>query len=159
MTGKKLLDMILTGVSLLTTLLVVGMFYYTEKVYKKPPIDEEKEKALLLSEKTEKTLPTIFKVDKMIVSLSNKIEQNQRMHWLEIEVNLELFKGDDLEFVKAYLPVIQDRIISTSSKMPPDEINTLSGKLILEERLKNEFNKALNKKAVYKIYFSKFIVQ
>ena len=81
------------------------------------------------------------------------------MRWLEVEVNLELFKSEDLEFVKAYLPAIQDRIIETTSKMGPDDINTISGKVILEERLKNEFNRVLGKKSVVKIYFSKFIVQ
>lgn len=160
MTGKKLFDMILTGVSLLTTVAVIGLFYYTEKMYVKPPIDEEKEKAELFAQKAEKGLPTIYKVDKMTVSLSNKEDRpNQRMHWLEVEVNLELFKDSDQGLIKAYLPAIQDRIIETTSKMGPDEINTLSGKVILEERLKNEFNRVLKKKAVMRIYFSKFIVQ
>jgi flagellar FliL protein len=81
------------------------------------------------------------------------------MRWLEVEVNLELFKEEDLGFVKAYLAAVQDRIIEITSKMGPDEINTVSGKVLLEERLKNEFNRVLKKKVVYKIYFSKFIVQ
>ena len=152
--------MILTGLSLLTTVAVVGLFYWTEKIYVKPPIDEAKEKAELFSQKDAKTLPTIFKVEKMTVSLSPKDESKaSRMRWLEVEVNLELFKAEDLETVKAYLPAIQDRIIETTSKMGPDEINTLSGKVILEERLKNEFNRVLKKKLIIKIYFSKFIVQ
>lgn len=160
MTGKKLFDMILTGLTLLTTLAVIGLFYYTEKIYVKPPINEEAEKAELFSNKADKVLPTIFKVEKMIVSLSPKEDTKiQRMRWLEVEVNLELFKTEDLEFVKAYLPAIQDRIIETTSKMGPDDINTISGKVILEERLKNEFNRVLGKKSVVKIYFSKFIVQ
>jgi flagellar FliL protein len=152
--------MILTGVSLLTTLAVIGLFYYTEKVYKKPPIDENKERDALFKEKNTKSLPYIYKIDKMTVSLipidPNK---NQRMRWLEVEVNLELFKEEDLGFVKAYLAAVQDRIIEITSKMGPDEINTVSGKVLLEERLKNEFNRVLKKKVVYKIYFSKFIVQ
>jgi flagellar FliL protein len=160
MTGKKLFDMILTGVSLLTTIAVVGLFYWTEKVYKKPPIDENKEKEALFKDSTAKTLPALYKIDKMTVSLSPKDEnKNQRMRWLEVEVNLALFKESDQGVIKAYLPVVQDRIITVTSKMGPDEINTISGKVILEDRLKNEINKALDKKIVKNIYFSKFIVQ
>ena len=69
MTGKKLFDMILTGLTLLTTLAVIGLFYYTEKIYVKPPINEEAEKAELFANKAEKSLPTIFKVEKMVVRL------------------------------------------------------------------------------------------
>lgn len=160
MTGKKLFDMILTGVSLLTTLAVIGLFYYTEKVYKKPPIDENKEKAALFNEKAAKSLPTLFKIDKMIISLvPSDPNKNQRMRWLEVEVNLELFKDSDSGFVKAYLPAVQDRIIEITSKMGPDDLNTVTGKVLLEERLKNEINRVLKKKVVYKIYFSRFTIQ
>lgn len=160
MTGKKMFDMILTGLSLLTTIAVIGLFYYTEKMYVKPPINEEEEKARLLKENHSKTMPVLFKVDKMTVSLSpNEAKLNQRMHWLEIEASFALFKEDDQGVMKAYLPIVQDRIISVTSKMGPDEINTVSGKVVLEERLKNEINKSLNKKIVRSIYFSKFVVQ
>ena len=69
MTGKKLIDMILLGVMVLATLAVVGLFYYTEKVYKKPPIDEAAMKAELLNTVDSKAIPTFFKVDKMTISL------------------------------------------------------------------------------------------
>ena len=72
MTGKKLIDTILLGVMMLATLSVVGLFYYTEKMYKKPPIDEHAEKASLLNSVEAKGIPTFFKVDKMTVSLIPK---------------------------------------------------------------------------------------
>jgi flagellar FliL protein len=160
MTGKKLIDTILTLVSLLTTLAVLGLFYYTEKIYKKPPIDENKEKEALFKETNKKTLPFLYKIDKMTISLSSENEKNnQRMHWLEVELSLALFKEEDQGFVKAYQALVLDRIIGVTSKMGKDEINTLSGKVILEDRLKNEINKILEKKVVKNIYFSKFIVQ
>lgn len=160
MTGKKLIDMILTALSLVTTLAVIGLFYYTEKMYVKPPINEDKEKEELFSQKASKVLPYLFKVDKLIVSLvPSDPTKIQRMRWLEVEVNLEVFKEADVGYVKAYLPAIQDRIIEVSSKMGPDEINTVSGKVLLEERLKTEFNRVLKKKIVKNIYFSRFIVQ
>lgn len=160
MTGKKLVDMILLGLMLLSTLAVVGLFYYTEKVYKRPPIDENAEKAALMEEVDSKTIPTFFKVDKMTISLTPKNESlNARMRWLEIEIHFVVFEPDDAGIMKAYLPVVQDRIIDITSKMGPEELNSLSGKMILEDRLKREINKALKKTIVKNVFFASFIVQ
>lgn len=160
MTGKKLIDMILLGVMVLATLAVVGLFYYTEKIYKKPPIDEAALKTELLNSVDAKAVPTFFKVDKMIVSLIPKNEAaNSRMRWLEIEMHLVLFEASDLEAMKVNLPVVQDRIIDIASKMGADELNSLSGKILLEDRLKREINKALHKPIVKNIFFASFIVQ
>jgi len=160
MTGKKMLDTILVGVMMLSTLGVIGLFYYTEKVYVKPPIDENKEKESLLTETPPNSLPVFFKVDKMIVSLTPNVEyKNERMRWLEIEVSFQLFKESESEMMKENLPMIQDKIISLTSKMPIDDLNSVSGKVLLEDRLKNAVNKGLGKKTVKGIYFTRFIVQ
>ncbi|NOT78524.1 MAG: hypothetical protein HOP07_05925 [Bacteriovoracaceae bacterium] len=160
MTGKKILDFILLGVMILATLAVTGLFYYTEKMYKRPPIDENAEKAALFSTVDAKAIPTFFKVEKMIVSLIPKNEApNSRMRWLEIEIHLVLFESKDLETMKTYLPLVQDRIIDITSKMGPDELNSLSGKILLEDRLKREINHSLNRPVVKNIFFASFIVQ
>lgn len=160
MTGKKLFDNILLGVMLLSTLAVAGLFYYTEKVYKRPPINEEAEKTALMQSVDGKALPTFFKVDKLTISLTPKSEAvNTRMRWLELEVHLVLFESGDVDFVKRNLPVVQDRIIDVSSKMAPEELNSLSGKILLEDRLRREINKALGKVAVKNIFFASYIVQ
>ena len=160
MTGKKMLDMILLGVMILATLAVTGLFYWTEKIYKKPPIDENKEKLSLFKETDPKTLPVFYKLDKITISLVPKSETRvSRMRWLEIEVQLALFSEDDAGFVKSYQPVVIDRIIEISSKMGPDELSTLSGKMLLEDRLKREINKALGKTVVKSIFFPRYVIQ
>lgn len=160
MTGKKLLDNILVGVMVLSTLGVMGLFYYTEKIYKRPPINEEAEKAALMNTVDAKAIPFFFKVDKMTISLTPRADaSNTRMRWLELEIHLVLFESSDQEFVKTNLPVIQDRIIEIASKMSPEELNSLSGKILLEDRLRREMNKALGKVAVKNIFFASYIVQ
>ena len=160
MTGKKLIDMILLGVMILATLAVVGLFYYTEKMYKKPPIDENAEKAALLTSVDAKAIPTFFKIDKMTISLIPKNETaNSRMKWLEVEMHFTVFEAADADLMKAYLPMVQDRIIDISSKMGSDELNSLTGKILLAERIKTAINTALKKPVVKNIYFASFIVQ
>lgn len=160
MTGKKLFDMILLGVMMLATLAVVGLFYYTEKMYVKPPIDEAAEKTALLNSVDAKAIPTFFKIDKMTISLVPKNETaNSRMKWLEVEMHMTVFEASDVELMKTYLPVVQDRIIDIASKMGSEELNSLTGKILLEDRLKKEINKALHKPVVKNIFFASFIVQ
>lgn len=145
---------------MLATLAVVGLFYYTEKMYVKPPIDENAEKAALLTSIDAKGIPTFFKVDKMTISLVPKNEAaNARMKWLEVEMHLTLFESTDLAMLKINLPLVQDRIIDIASKMGSDELNSLTGKILLEDRLKKEINKALKKPVVKNIFFASFIVQ
>lgn len=160
MTGKKMLDMILLGVMILTTLAVIGLFYYTEKVYKRPPIDENKERDAFLKEGDPKAMPVFYKIDKLTVSLVPKDPNaNQRMRYLEVELSLVLFKPEDAGIIKTYLMVVQDKIITISSKMGAEELNSLTGKLLLEDRLKKEINKTLGKPVVKSIFFSRYIVQ
>lgn len=160
MTGKKIVDLILLAVMMVTTLAVIGLFYYTEKVYKRPPIDEEKEKEALLQESDPKALPAFYKLDKMTVSLVPRDPNaNQRMRYVELEIHLVLFKTEDAGIIKTYLPLVQDKIITISSKMGADELNSLTGKILLEDRLKNEINKSLGKTVVKSIFFSRYIVQ
>ena len=160
MTGKKLIDMILLGVMMLATLAVVGLFYYTEKMYKKPPINETAEKAALMTSINAKSIPTFFKIDKMTISLVPKNETaNSRMKWLEVEMHMTVFEANDVLLMKTNLPMVQDRIIDISSKMGAEELNSLTGKILLEDRLKKEINKTLKKIAVKNIYFASFIVQ
>lgn len=160
MTGKKLVDTILVALTLLTTLGVLGLFYFTEKMYKKPPIDEAKEKEALMKQTDEKATPELFKLETMVFSLIPKDNQKvQRMRYLEIEVHLVLFEAEDKEMLKNNLPIVQDRIMEISSKMGPEELSTLSGKILLENRIKTEINQKLNKPVVKTIYFSRYIVQ
>jgi flagellar FliL protein len=129
-------------------------------MYKKPPIDENAEKAALLNSVNSKTVPTFFKVDKMTISLiPANGAANSRMKYLELEMHLVLFEADDVGLMKASLPIVQDRIIDIASKMGPEELNSLSGKILLEDRLKREINKAMKKPVVKNIYFASFIVQ
>lgn len=160
MTGKKLIDTILIALSLLTTLAIVGLFYYTEKMFKKPPIDEVKEKAALMQESAEKRTPELFKMESMVFSLTPKDPTKiLRMRYLEIEVHLVVFEAADKEILKTKLPIVQDSVIQIASQMPPEELASLSGKILLENRIKNMVNEKIGKPTVKSIFFSRYIVQ
>ncbi len=160
MTGKKLVDTILVALMLLATLGTLGLFYYTEKVFKKPPIDEAKEKEALMKSAAEKTIPDLFKLEPMLMSLIPKDPKlTLRMRYLELEVYLVLFETEDKEFLKENLPIVQDRIMDIASKMTPEELSTLSGKILLENRIKTELNTKFGRSIIKSIFFAKYVVQ
>lgn len=160
MTGNKKLDTLITAIMFLTTTAVVGIFYYTEVVYKKPLVNESKEKESLLKESADKSIPQFYKIDKMVISLTpTNGPLNSRMRWLEIAMQMVLFESADEIYVSDNIAIVKDEIIGITSKMGPDELNSISGKILLEDRLKKAINKSLQKPVIKNIFFTNFIVQ
>ena len=54
---------------------------------------------------------------------------------------------------------MKDAIIDIASNMAPEELNTVAGKVILEERIRKRLNDFFGKSLVKEIYFSIFVVQ
>ncbi len=168
MTGKKILDMILLLLMIVTTLAVIGLFYYIENVYKRPPINEDKEKKEFFSDSVAKTIPTLVPIPKTVISLIPSAPlPNLRLKYLEVELSLVLFESSDTGVIKTYEYVVLHNMIKIASEMGAMELNTLTGKMLFENRLKNEINKSLKKeinkehtKPIVKgIFFSSYIVQ
>lgn len=163
MTGNKKLDTILILVMLLLTLATAGIFYYTEFLYKKPTVNVTQEKAELLDNKDARAIPHFLKIEKMVISLIPKdtlgSQANSRMRWLEIEMHLVLFQREDEVYISENIAIVKDRIIDIASRMGADELNSVSGKILLEDRLKREINKAMLRPVVKNIFFASFIVQ
>ena len=63
-----------------------------------------------------------------------------RLRFLELEISLFPFKEKQKAKLEALTPILKDTIIDVSSKMSPDELNSISGKILLEERIKKSFS-------------------
>lgn len=156
MTGNKKLDLIVLALTTAVTAAVLGVFVYTEMLFEKPPTEEkvEKEKLLLFAKK--KVNNDNFKVDKVIINLTT---EGSRLRFLEIEMFLVPFKvkyNDVFEQSKAY---IVDAIIDVASNMMPEELNSVAGKIILQDRIRRRLNQYYEKDLVKEIFFSRFVVQ
>jgi flagellar FliL protein len=55
--------------------------------------------------------------------------------------------------------MFKDVLIEVASHLEPDELDTLSGKILLENKIKKQVNTKLGKPVVKQIYFSGFVVQ
>ena len=92
----------------------------------------------------------------MAINLKTK---KSRLRFLETKIHLIPFKTTHLEKLENEKAMIHDRIIQVVGEMNYQEVNSISGKLLLEGRLKNELNSYFGIPIVKEIYFSHFVVQ
>jgi len=138
------------------TTATLGIFVYSEMIFQRPLPSNESEMQNLVEDSKIAVAPEIYKIEKIIVNLNS---QSRRLRFLELEVHLVPFKSDSIEIFEAQKFYIQDAIIDISTNMAPSELNTVAGKVILEERIKNRLNDSFGKSLVKGIFFSKFVVQ
>lgn len=156
MTGNKTLDTILVAILTLATAGALGVFVYTEVLFKRPLPSDGIELDSLKQDIQKEVAPEVYKLDKMIINLNN---QGSRLRFLDVEIHFVPFKSDYVEKLESQKAFIQDAIIDISSNMAPDELNTVAGKVLLEERIRRRLNDFFGKSLIKEIYFSRFVVQ
>lgn len=155
-TGKKTLDLIILGIATLMTGAVLGVFVYTEILFEKEAPSEAAEKEDLMLFAKNNAGNDNFKIDKIVINLA---AEGSRLRFLEIEMHLVPFKSrynDVFERTKAY---INDAVIDVASNMQPAELNSVAGKIILQDRIRKRLNSYYQKDIVKEIFFSSFVVQ
>lgn len=156
MTGKKLIDTILIGLMLLATLATAGVFFYTQYVYERPLPNPEAERAKMFEQAKEKLFPNSYKLDKLIINLPSR---SSRLRFLDMQVYLVPFESSATESFDKHKAAIQDLIIEIASAMEPGELGTISGKILLESRMKNSINMLFPKPLIKSIQFTDFVIQ
>ena len=156
MTGSKVFDNIAAAFLLSVTLATSGIYIYTQFIYEKPYLDNEKEFKLLQKKEKEKFNNNTYRLDKLIINLPSETSRNR---FFEVRIYLIPFEGNDIRDFEDYKAVIQDSIIDIAGRMSAGELSSVSGKLLLKSRVKKRINTLMNKNAVRKIYFTRFIVQ
>lgn len=156
LTGKSGLDMALIGIFTLVGLAALGVFVYTNMLFERPLPSNKEEEAKLMQDSKKVVVVDSLKLEKIIINLR---PNRSRMRYLDVTIHLIPFKSFQLEKLKRNKDMVTDIIIDVSSRMLPSEINTVSGKILLEDRIKGKINAKLFEPVVKEIYFSKFVVQ
>ncbi|MBF0362282.1 MAG: flagellar basal body-associated FliL family protein [Oligoflexia bacterium] len=157
MTGNKILDGILMGFNLLSIFLVLAFFVYTGMFYVKPLPDnnveftkfKERSKYQIIEAK-------IYKLDRMVLNLQSR---KARMRNIDLQVQFLLFKEEFIAFLETNKHVVYDKIIEIVAGMEADEINSVTGKILLEERIKKAVEEIAHAPVVKTVYFTVFVVQ
>jgi len=156
LTGKKLIDTILIGMMLLATLATAGVFFYTQYLYEKPLPNPEEERLKMAEEAKTKLFPNSYKLDKLIINLPSR---SSRLRFLDIQAYLIPFSSEATESFDKYKANIQDIVIEIASAMEPEELGTISGKILLESRMKKQINALYAKPLVKSVKFTDFVIQ
>ena len=155
MTGKKHIDRLIIIISLFATMLAAGVYIYTELIYQKELPDNEAEFANMKDSIKNGLTSGTYKLQKITVNLKSR---STKLRFLDVEIHIVPFAKSYTRVLDKNRDVVYDSIIDITSGMNPEELNTVSGKILLENRIKNDLNKILKKQIVKEILFTTFII-
>lgn len=156
MTGNPNLDKAILGINGIGVILATALVVYSHSMIKKAPTNEDAEFSNMIKTSIEDFQKPTIEFKEQVLNLYSR---EARLRFLNLKMNIETFDQNQIGIVENVKPLILDALIDITSNMSPSEVNSVTGRLILEARLKKIVNSKLNEPAVKKVYFSKFIVQ
>lgn len=155
---KKIsVDLIIIILSSLLLLGGVGLSYFA--FYKIQPAyisDSQEKKQFLEGEAKDQSSITFYTLPKIQTNIEH---HTSRLIQAEMTVAIEPEKGVTTEEIKNYEALIVDLIINAVAQSTIEQLDNVSSKIILAEKIKNGTNEIMKKKAVKSVLFSTFSVQ
>ena len=135
MTGNPNLDKIILGINAVIVTAAAGLVYYSNNMILPPPTDSDQQfKQMVQGGLSDLNRPpVVFK--EIVVNLYSK---QRRLRFLNLTMNIEVYEDGQEETIKLYKPFINDRLIDITGNMKPEEVNSVTGRLLLESRIKNQ---------------------
>ncbi len=156
-----MLQKILIITNLVVVLAGAGLVYYSHNIIKPAPTDQVAEVENLKAGAMEQAQVQAVPMKKFVVNLFSK---SSRLRYLDVEMNILPFHNDQKELIKANEYLFKDILIEIGSQLQPDDLDTLSGKILLENKIKKQVNAKFlllgsGQPVVKQIFFSGFVVQ
>ncbi len=147
---------ILMIVNLVVVVLGAGLVYYSHFMIKPEPTNQAAEEESLKKEAAEKGKLEPVAIKKFVVNLHSG---SSRLRYLDLEMNVLTFHADQKEIVKSSEHIFKDVVVQVASQMEASDLDSMTGKLTFESRVKKAVNEKLGQQVVKQIYFSTFVVQ
>lgn len=152
-----MLQKILIIVNLAVVLAGAGLVFYSHNVIKPEATNQAAETQKMKDDAIAQTQVQAVPIKKFVVNLHSR---NTRLRYLDIEMNVLTFTEEQKEIVKASEYLFKDVVVEIASHLEPDELDSVTGKILLENKIKKRVNEKLGEPPVIKqIYFSGFVVQ
>lgn len=152
-----MLQKILIIVNLAVVLAGAGLVFYSHNVIKPEATNQAAETQKMKDDAIAQTQVQAVPIKKFVVNLHSR---NTRLRYLDIEMNVLTFTEEQKEIVKASEYIFKDVVVEIASHLEPDELDSVTGKILLENKIKKRVNEKLGEPPVIKqIYFSGFVVQ
>jgi flagellar FliL protein len=133
-----------------------GLVFYSHNSIKSEQINPEKEWQKLLEKGVEQAKITPIAVPKITVNLNSGANN---LRFLDLEMDILTFAESQKQTIKEKHPLIFDTTIDICGNMEAGELLSLSGKILLENRLRENINQKLGEKIIKEIFFSRYVVQ
>ena len=156
MTGNKAIDNVILFLTFLATAGCLGVFVYTEMLYQKPLPQNDVEMTSLMEDGKDQVFPAPFKLDPLIINLKSR---KTRLRFLNVQVYIVPLNNNSVDLFENSRAMINDSIIQIAGAMEANELNSISGKILLEDRVKKAINKIVNQQVVKGLLFTKFVIQ
>lgn len=156
MTGNPGVDKIIMGLNAIVVGGAAALVFFAHNMIKPPSVDEQAQYTGMARDAMVdfKKQPVLF--DEVVVNLYSR---ERRLRFLNLIMSLDVYEEGQQQRVDTMKPIIFDALIDITGNMKPEELNSITGKILLETRLKNKINTIVDHKLVKKVYFSKFIIQ
>lgn len=147
---------ILIIANLVVVLAGAGLVFYSHNMLKPEPTNQALEAQNLKDNAMEQSQVKSVPMKKFVVNLFSR---STRLRYLDVEMNILPFHADQAELIKANEHIFKDVLVEIASQLVPEDLDTLSGKILLENKIKKQVNAKLGQPVVKQIYFSGFVVQ
>ena len=147
---------VLIIINMIVVLAGAGLVFYSHNILKPAPTDQAAEALALKEGAIAQSQLQPVPIKKFVVNLHSK---STRLRYLDLEMNILTFHEDQKTIVKANEHIFKDIVVEITSHLEPNELDTITGKMLLESRIKKQVNAKLGQPVVKQIFFSGFVVQ
>lgn len=147
---------ILIYLNLAIALIGTGVVFYSHNFIKPAPTDQIAEKIKLKEGLGQNTGLTPVPIKKFTVNLDSDAN---RLRFLSLEMNVLPFYEDQKAIISKNEFMIKDVVIELATKLAPEEVETVTGKMLFENRIKKQVNAKLGQPVIKQIFFSGFVIQ
>lgn len=158
MTGNRLIDAILGILTLLITGGALGVFIYTEVIYQRPPVSDHLEKEKMMKDIAASEAVDAVALGKITLNIRPD-RPSARLRFLDVEASLVPFTNKAASKIEENKKQITDSFIDVASRMSPEELGSISGRIILESRLKKRIEDITGPQTIKEVLFTSFVIQ
>lgn len=134
----------------------VGIVYYSHFMIKPEATDHHQEKLNMRASLGQQAEITPVPIKKFAVNLSS---HPSKLRFISLEMNILPFFEDQKKIISSNEYLIKDVVIELASHLKVEDVETVTGKMLFESRIKKQVNTKLGQPVIKQIFFSGFVIQ
>ena len=142
--------------NLVFVLLAAGVVIYSHTMIKPAPTDQALETEKLQKDAVQGAQLQPVPIKRFVVNLHSRAT---RLRYLDLEMNVLTFSEEQKQIVRSNEHIFKDAVVEIASRLSPEDLDTVTGKILLENKIKTRVNQKFGQPVVRQIFFSGFVVQ